>query len=373
MTRREAYIALNLMDSVGPVRVRNLTQVLGSPEAIFTASETDLLLADGVGAEVAAKIVAQRHEVDPAAEERKAQGLGARLITPEDADYPESLKQIYDPPLALYVKGTLVAKDKHALAVVGTRSPSHYGLSVADKLGYQLAKSGFAVVSGLARGIDTAAHKAALKAGGRTIAFLGSALDTLYPPENADLAEQIAESGAIISEYTLGRPSDRTTFPYRNRLITGASMGTIVVETNMKGGAMITADLALDQGKSVFAVPGRVDTPTARGCHKLIKQGAKLVEDIEDVLQEFDLLVGVETKRAAKKLDARPDFQLSADEQVLVRALWQGEKDVDALVRETGLPAAKIGSQLIMLEMKKVIRILPGRVVELRAEVRGDE
>ena len=150
-------------------------------------------------------------------------------------------------------------------------------------------------------------------------------------------------------------------------------MGTIVVETNMKGGAMITADLALDQGKSVFAVPGRVDTPTARGCHKLIKQGAKLVEDIEDVLQEFDLLVGAETKRAAKKLDARPDFQLSADEQVLVRALWQGEKDVDALVRETGLPVAKIGSQLIMLEMKKVIRILPGRVVELRAEVRGDE
>ena len=162
MTRREAYIALNLMDSVGPVRVRNLTQVLGSPEAIFTASETDLLLADGVGAEVAAKIVAQRHEVDPEAEERKTQALGARLLTPEDADYPESLKQIYDPPLALYVKGTLVAKDKHALAVVGTRSPSHYGLSVADKLGYQLATSGFTVVSGLARGIDTAAHKAAL-------------------------------------------------------------------------------------------------------------------------------------------------------------------------------------------------------------------
>ncbi len=373
MTRREAYIALNLMDGMGPVRVRNLAAVLGSPEAIFTAAEADLLLAEGVGAELAARIVAQRGAVDPAAEERKAAGLGARLVTPEDAEYPEPLRHIHDPPLALYVKGTLLPKDKHALAIVGTRSPTHYGLGVADKLGYQLAKSGFTVVSGLARGIDTAAHQAALKGGGRTIAYLGSALDTLYPPENAELAERIAESGAIISEYTLGRPSDRTTFPYRNRLVTGCTMGTIVVETNLKGGAMITADLALEQGRSVFAVPGRVDTPTARGCHRLIKQGARLVEDIEDVLQEFDLLVGAETRRAAKKLDVKPDFQLSPEEQAIVRVLWPGERDVDALTREAGLPAAKVASLLIMLEMKKVIRILPGRVVELRAEVRGDD
>ncbi len=372
MNRREAYIALNLMDSVGPVRVRNLVEALGSPEAIFTASEKDLTRAQGIGAELAAKIAAQRASLDPASEERKAARIGARILTAEDAEYPESLKAIYDPPLALYVRGRLEPKDRQALAIVGTRSPTHYGMSVADKLGYQLAKTGFCVVSGLARGIDTAAHQAALKGGGRTIAVIGAALDCLYPPENAKLADEIAERGAVISEYTMGRPADKTTFPYRNRIVTALTLGTIIVETNVKGGAMITADMALEQGKSIFAVPGRVDSPASRGTHQLIKQGAKLVEDIDDVLQEFSMLLPAEPKRKAAEMGKRPEVNLTADEQAVVRALWKGELDVDALIREAGLPSAKVGALLIGLEMKKVLRILPGRIVELREDLRAD-
>ncbi len=372
MTRREAYIALNLMDAVGPVRVRNLEAALGSPEAIFEADEKTLMTAEGVGAEVATKITAQRAHVDPSDEESKAKRIGARIVTREDAEYPESLKAIYDPPLALYVRGEILPKDKHAMALVGTRSPTHYGLSVADKLAYQLAKTSFCVISGLARGIDTASHKAALKGEGRTIAVVGAALDKLYPPENAELADTIAQHGAVISEYTLGREADRTTFPYRNRIISGLSMGIVVVETNVKGGAMITADMALEQGKSVFAVPGRIDSPSSRGTHLLIKQGAKLVEDIEDILQEFDLLLPNEPKKKATALGKRPDIQLSTEEQAVVRALWKGELDIDALTREANLSSAKVSALLIGLEMKKVLRILPGRIVELREDLRAD-
>jgi DNA processing protein len=234
MTRREAYIALNMIGSLGPVRVRNLVSALGSPEAVLEAGEEDLRRAEGIGAEVARGIVAQRGAADPAAEEARARKHGARIITCEEPEYPAALQAIYDPPLVLYVRGTLDPKDKHAVAVVGTRHATHYGLSMADRLAYQLAKTSFTVVSGLARGIDTAAHRAALKGGGRTLAVLGSALDKLYPEENAGLADEIAQQGAVISEYTMGREPDRTTFPYRNRVVSGLSMGIVVVEAGSR-------------------------------------------------------------------------------------------------------------------------------------------
>ena len=246
MTGREAYIGLNMMTALGPIRVRKLVAALGSPEAVFTATEQELRKADGIGPEVARGILEQRGAVDPAAEEARARKHGARIITQDEADYPVALKQIYDPPLALYVRGTLTKDDQHAIAVVGTRHATHYGQSVADKMAYQLARTGFTVVSGLARGIDTAAHRAALKGEGRTLAVLGSALDKLYPEENAELADAIAEHGAVISEYTMGREPDRTTFPYRNRIVSGLCMGLVVVEAGVKSGAVITATEALD-------------------------------------------------------------------------------------------------------------------------------
>lgn len=369
MTRREAYIALNMIDTLGPVRVRNLVAALGSPEAVWDASEEDLRRAEGIGAEVARGILAQRSEVDPLTEEALARKADARIITCEEPEYPEPLKQIYDPPLVLYVRGSFEKSDKHAIAVVGTRHATHYGLSVADRLSYQLAKTGFTVVSGLARGIDTAAHKGALKGEGRTIAVLGSAIDRLYPEENVELADKIAEHGAVISEYTMGREPDRTTFPYRNRVVSGLSMGIVVVEAGVKSGAVITATEAAEQGRSVFAVPGRVDMPAARGCHMLIKQGAKLCEGVDDVLQEFDMLIPDARKKAEASMPKRPDVPLSTDEQAVVKTLWKGALDVDSLARQANLNSAQLSSLLLGLEMKRVIRMLPGRVVELREDL----
>ncbi len=372
MTGREAYIGLNMMSSLGPVRVRNLVAALGSPEAIFSAREEELRKASGIGGEVARAILAQREEVDVAAEVKRARSAGARLVTLLDDDYPEPLKQIYDPPLALYVRGTLTREDRHAIAVVGTRHATHYGQGVADKLAYQLARTGFTVVSGLARGIDTAAHRAALKGGGRTLAVLGSALDRVYPEENAGLADEIAGHGAVISEYTMGREPDRTTFPYRNRVVAGLSMGLVVVEAGMKSGAVITATEALEQGRTVFAVPGRVDQPSSRGTHMLIKQGARLCEGIDDVLQEFEMLIPPSQAEKVKSMPKRPDVPLTQDEQVVVKALWKGALDVDELARAAGLKSAQISALLLGLEMKRVIRILPGRVVELREDLRPE-
>lgn len=366
MNRRHAYIALNMVTGLGPVRVRNLVDALGSPEAVFSASENELMQVKGFGPDLAQKVIAQLGEVDPVKEEEKAAKHDARIITFEEPEYPEQLKTIYDPPIALYVRGTLEKKDRHALGIVGTRHATHYGLSVADKLSYQLAKTGFCVVSGLARGIDTAAHKGALKGGGRTIAVLGSALDTLYPKENEELADAIAKQGAVISEYTMGREADRTTFPYRNRVVSGLSVGVILVEANIGSGAMITAEDAAEQGRIIFAVPGRVDSPSARGCHKLIKNGARLIEDIDDVLQELEFVIPSDKKEAAQReLPLRPDVQLNEQEQAVVRALWKGSLDVDSLARASGLKMHELSSLLLGLEMKRVVRILPGRVVEL--------
>jgi DNA processing protein len=256
--------------------------------------------------------------------------------------------------------------------MVGSRKCTHYGLSVADRLSYQLAQTGFTVVSGLARGIDTAAHEGTLKAKGRTIAVLGSAIDQLYPPENAELADAIARSGAVISEYPFGRQADRMTFPYRNRIISGISMGIIVVESGAKSGSLHTADAATEQGRSVFAVPGRIDSPASKGTNRLIKNGAKLVDNVGDILEEFELLIPQgNLEEPQKETSARPDVPLSEPEKRVVEALWQEAKDVDTLVREIGINSAQMSGLLLGLEMKRVIRMLPGRMVELADDLRG--
>lgn len=365
-TSREAYIALNMLDQIGPVRTRKLIAALGSPEAVFEADASTISRIPGFGRELASSIVDGRMEVDPAAEEKKAAKLGIRLVTFLDDDYPVSLKEIHDPPLVLYVKGTLAKSDRHGLAVVGTRHASHYGNSVADRMSYGLAKAGFTIISGLARGIDTVAHQSALKAGGRTLAVLGGAIDKLYPAENAELAEKICGQGAVISEYAMGRPPDRQTFPYRNRIVAGMSLGIVVIEASEKSGAVITANTATEQGRHVYAVPGRIDSASSRGCHALIKQGAKLVETIDDIIDDLNLLLPKRIEQKAEELKQGPDVLLSVDEQAALRALYRGGLHVDALARECGLSAMKLNSLLLGLEMKRVVRILPGRFVELR-------
>lgn len=371
MTNRQATIALNMMEGLGPIKVRALIDFLGSPQAVFETDGDELQQVRGIGEKLRYSILEQRTQLDPVAEIQKAKELGIRIITPLDVEYPEALKAIHDPPLALYVRGSFVPADDHSLGIVGSRKATHYGLNVADRMAYQLAQTGFTIVSGLARGIDTAAHQGALKAKGRTIAVLGAAIDQLYPPENAELADAIAQSGAVISEYPLGRQADRQTFPYRNRIISGLSQGVLVVEAGFKSGSLHTADAALEQGRSVFAIPGRIDHPSAKGTNCLIKNGAKLVDNVGDILEEFELLIPPgELEEPEKQPSARPEVPLSAEEKRLVEALWPGALDVDSLAREAGMTSAEISGVLLGLEMKRVIKMLPGRVVELAEDLR---
>jgi DNA processing protein len=371
MTEREAYIALNMIEGLGPARVRALIDALGSPQALFDPELSGLHGVKGFGAKLSEAILERRFRVDPQAELERAKELGVRILTPLDEEYPDVLKSIYDPPLALYVHGSFLPRDKHALAMVGSRKCTHYGLNTTDRLAYQLAQTGFTVVSGLARGIDTAAHQGALKGKGRTVAVLGSALDQLYPPENAELAEAIAKHGAVVSEYPFGRQADRQTFPYRNRIISGLSMGVIVVESGGKSGSLHTADAAAEQGRTVFAIPGRIDSPASKGTNRLIKNGAKLVDNVGDIVEEFELLIPPETMKTPEKTAAaRPEVPLSAEEKKLVEALWQEALDVDSLARTVGWSSAQISGLLLGLEMKRVIKILPGRIVELADDLR---
>jgi len=363
---RDAYIALNMLDQIGPVRTRKLIAALGSPEAVFEANEDVISQIPGFGRELVKSIVDGRSQVDPVAEEKKAAKSGIRLVTFLDDEYPASLKEIHDPPLVLYVQGKIEKSDRHSLAVVGTRHATHYGASVADRMSYGLAKAGFTIISGLARGIDTVAHQAAMKAGGRTLAVLGSAIDKIYPPVNEALARSIAGQGAVISEYPMGRPPDRQTFPYRNRIVAGMSMGIVVVEAGDKSGAVITAHAALEQGRHVYAVPGRIDTPTARGCHALIKQGAKLVETIDDIVDDLQMLIPKKIEQQAGEMKKTADVPLSDEEASVLKTLARGGLHVDALSRDCGLNAARLNALLLGLEMKRVVRILPGRFVELR-------
>jgi DNA processing protein len=299
-------------------------------------------------------------EIDVERERKRAGELGLQIITQADAAYPASLREIYDPPLCLYIKGKIPETWPRGVAVVGSRETSHYGLETAKKLGYQLAYGGVPVISGLARGIDTAAHLGALAAKGATWAVLGCGLDQMYPPENDALAEKIVESGGcLISELPLGTAPDKRTFPMRNRIVSGLSFGVLVIEAGRQSGALITARQALDQGRQVFAVPGRIDNPLAQGCHRLIKDGAKLVEGVEDILGELEFLIPRESMTPTPR--ALP-ANLSGDEEKVYAAIELDETPIDLITQSTGLPSGTVSSTLLRLEMKKLVRQLPGKV-----------
>lgn len=362
MNEREAYIALNMMEGVGPATVQKLVEVIGSPAALFKASESSIKSVSSVGRIQADAFIAGRRRVDWGSEQEKAERESVRIIARCDAEYPEILKTIYDPPLALYIKGRIEDSDRNAIAVVGSRRVTHYGTATAEKLAAGLCRAGYTVVSGLAEGIDTAAHKAALEVNGRTLAVTGGGLDCVYPVSNISLAEEISGKGAMISEYPFGRKPDRSTFPMRNRIVSGLSRGVIVVEAGRKSGALITANQAIEQGRDVFAVPGRIDSRYSEGCNELIRSGACLVTCVDDVLEEYEALPGLRKAREVKKAGPLPG--LDAEERMLVELLRKGETDVDALVRMSGMAVSSVNSLLMRLELKKVIRMLPGRMVE---------
>ena len=280
-----------------------------------------------------------------------------------DALYPDSLREIYDPPLVLYVKGALSARDKNAVALVGSRMTTPYGVETARKLAYQLAYVGVTVVSGGARGVDTSAHQGALSAKGRTIAVLGTGINLVFPPENAELFERIAANGAVITQFPFNRPADKQSFPIRNRIVAGMTLGTVVVEANLTSGALITANFATEYGRQVFAVPGRIDSPRSKGCHDLIKKGAKLCEGAEDILSEFEYLFPASNKPPSlHETGVLPALELPANEQAVYDVLGNEEQAIDEVIRQCGLPSSAVSVALLGLEMKRVIRQLPGKL-----------
>jgi len=373
MQEREAYIALNMVQGVGAVLVRNAVATLGSAAAMMQAGPAALAAIRGVGSARSETLANQLREPDWRAEMTRAGRDGVQLVTFVDDAYPAFLKEIYDPPLVLYLLGDTAALGYTAVGVVGTRSPTAYGRDCARRMSFQLAQAGITVVSGLARGIDTEAHFAALQAQGRTVAVIGSALDVIYPYENRKLARRIAdEGGAVVSEYPFGRQADRQTFPMRNRIISGLSAGVLVVEAGLTSGTMITANQALDQGRAVMAIPGRIDSPAAQGCHRLLRQGAKLVESLDDILEELQTLPGsrplARPAEAGQSQDsatpARPEPLLDEAERQLLETLGDEEMSIDLLISASGLPAGVVGARLMGLEMKRLIRRLPGQLLK---------
>ena len=374
MTESEAWFALNLAPDVGAATVRAGIALFGSAAAFFGAGATRLADVSGIGPRRAERLDAAFRAVDWKGELARARASSLSVVTPADPDYPPLLARIDLFPLALYVAGDPAVLRQAAVAMVGTRAPTNYGRENARSFAYRLAQAGLCIVSGLARGIDTESAEGALLAGGKTVAVIGSALDRLYPPENRELARRIVRAGgAVVSEYPFGRQADRQTFPMRNRIISGLSLGVLCVEAGVASGTLITADHALEQGRPVMAIPGRVTDPTAQGCHKLVKAGARLVETPADVLDELSRLPlpdGAAAPAPAAAEEPRPSpaplradiaaAAASPEENAILFALADGEKTPDAIVAAAGLPAHKIAPLLIGLEMKGFVRRLPG-------------
>src|SRR3989441_8125169 len=360
MNTTEACIALNMLPTVGPVRLRKLLQVFGTPERVLTAKRGELRAVEGIGGEVADQIAAWQSTLDLTAELNRIRDFGATVITQESPSYPKSLREIHAPPIVLYVWGDLQERDNHAIGIIGARRTTHYGTEAAKKLAYQLAYAGLTVISGLARGIDTAAHQGALAAKGRTIAVIGSGLSKLYPPENRGLAEKIRSgNGAIVSEFSMEIEPDRQTFPMRNRIISGWSHGILVVEAGSNSGALITASQALEQGRSVYAVPGHINVPSAQGSNRLRQHGPQLVMDANDVLDDLQILLP-ETKPSPEAA-ARPLPPLSDEERRIYNAIDATETSIDDIAAKSGLPSAAVSSTLLQLELKRLVKQLPGK------------
>ncbi len=354
-----------------------LLKRFGSVDAALGASVSDLRKVEGVGATTAERIAASRDKFDSVAELGLAEKLGVWVVHTEDARYPPALRQIYDPPPVLYIKGTLDRADNLAIAIVGCRRCSFYGQEQSSRLAHLLAAAGFTIVSGMARGIDTAAHTGALAAEGRTIAVQGCGLSRIFPPENAKLFALISASGACISELPLRAEPLAENFPPRNRIIAGLSLGTIVVEASLRSGALITAQAALESNREVMAVPGKIDSPLSQGPHRLIKEGAKLIETVEDVmealgyigeqLKDHTALTARETSEQVEMpLLETAKFNLRGHEKTVYEAMGKEPLHIDQLIGDTSLPAGTVNASVVSLRLKGLVKQLPGNLFARR-------
>lgn len=356
MTSIEAWLTLN-SSGLSVLRQRLLLDVFGGADAVLGATDGELLAVEGITAHHVGRLRSACESFDAAAVRAAMDAGGIGVCTCRTESYPRLLADTDGAPPVLFVQGSLTADDAQAVAIVGTRKCTPYGRQVARRLAGDLARRGFCIVSGLAEGIDAEAHLGALEAGGRTIAVMASGPDITFPGSHRGLREQIAAAGAVVTEYAFGAPPLRERFPERNRVISGMSMGTVVVEAPARSGALITARLAGEQGRCVFAVPGPVDSAASRGCHALIKDGAQLVEVAEDIVEGLGIMLDAVPLRVQR---AGPAAELSAAERTIVDALSFEPKHVDAVVMVTGMPLPAVNATLMLLEMKGFVRRFPG-------------
>lgn len=348
---RKFWLGFSLIPTIGPKRITNLRRHFGSLDAAWRASERQLRQA-GLEPQPLQNLIGLRSSIDPDAEVARVQRVGAEFITLEDPAYPRMLREVPDAPAVLYVRGTLTPADERALSIVGTRKATNYGRDAAHHLARELAHTGVTVISGLALGIDTAAHQGALEGGGRTIAVLGCGIDRIYPRENHQLAREIVANGALISEFPIGTAPEARNFPRRNRVISGLALGILVVEAPQNSGALITAAMAAEQGRDVFALPGNIFNPNSHGPNALIQDGAKLVMHVGDILTELDISHNnIQTQHITQHI--QPDNEIEA---ALLQHLGADPIHIDDLARLSGLPIATITSTLTILELKGLAR-----------------
>ncbi len=365
------WLKLIRAEGLGPVLFKRAIEAFGSIDRILGASVAELTRIEGIGQRTAERIVRTRNSFDADRELELADRLGVTLLHLQDDRYPPPLRAIYDPPPVLYVKGTLLRGDSLAIAIVGSRRCSHYGTEQANRFAHLLASSGFTIVSGLARGIDSAAHQGALAAKGRTVAVQGCGLATVFPPENAKLFEQIAESGAVVSELPLAYEPLSENFPGRNRIIAGLSMGVLVVEATCRSGALISAQAALENNREVMAIPGRIDSAQSSGCHRLIKEGAKLVDSLEEImdtlgyvgngLKEYVHEASQQADQAAQlQLFDESNLRLTEEENRIIAVLNSEPLHLEEIIAQSGLSAGSVHASLIQLQLKGCLKQLPG-------------
>ena len=363
MTETESLLILNAAPGIGNARIRKLLECFGSAKNVLAAGKDELTSRAGLPGKVAENITRFDKEKFLNSETALIEREGVVLVSHADKNYPGLLSKIPDAPVLLYVKGTLKKEDNVAVALVGSRKASFYGVSVAEKFARGLAEFGITIVSGMARGIDAAAHEGALKAKGRTMAVLGSGLSKIYPPEHKKLFSRIAESGAVVSEFPMTEPPSAFNFPKRNRIISGLSLGVVVVEASNKSGALITSRFALEQGREVFAVPGKVDSPNSKGVHGLIKDGAKLVHSIDDILEEIAPQAKEYLKKSGpKEADLFSGARLSGTEKDIFDCITSDAAHVDEIAGHARCTIPEAMNVLLRLELKHLVKQLPGKL-----------
>jgi DNA processing protein len=359
------WVGFSLIPGVGRVRLSQLESHFGNLESAWKAGPVELRRS-GLDAGTIESITTSRPKISLDSEMEKLDRYGVKVVTCHDADYPARLKEIYDYPPLLYIRGSLAAQDEWCLAVVGTRRATVYGRQVTEEIVADLARSKITIVSGLAKGVDSIAHHAALEADGRTLAVFACGLDIVYPSENVNLARRIMQQGAIISEYPLGTKPRAENFPRRNRIMSGLSLGVLVVEAGESSGAMITAHLAVEQNREVFAIPGSILAPTSRGTNQLIQEGAKLVRGYRDILEELNLTA------VAQQLEMKELMPATDTESLLLKRLGAEPVHIDEICRTSGLPISTVSSTLAMMELKGLVKQVGAMNYALAREVREE-